>query len=86
MAGTICQSMIKICDIGIVKPLCLIYNQCLASGTFPKTWKKDSVIPVHKKESRQLKKNYRPTSLLPICGEIFEKIIFDVIYKHQSSF
>ena len=75
-------AMIKICDVGIVKPLCLIYNQCLASGTFPEIWKKGNVIPVHKKESRQLKKNYRPISLLPICGKIFEKIIFDVIYKH----
>ena len=59
-------AMIKICDVGIVKPLCLIYNQCLVSGTFPEIWKKGNVIPVHKKESRQLKKNYRPISLLPI--------------------
>ena len=33
-------AMIKICDVGIMKPLCLIYNQCLASGTFPEIWKK----------------------------------------------
>ena len=77
-------AMIKICDVGIVKPLCLIYNKCLASGTFPEIWKKGNVIPVHKKESRQLKKNYRPISLLPICGKILEKIIFDVIYKHLT--
>ena len=37
-----------------------------------------------KKESRQLKKNYRPISLLPICGKILEKIVFDVIYKHLT--
>ena len=46
-------AVIKICDVGIVKPLCLIYNQCLASGTSPEIWKKGNVIPVHKKESRQ---------------------------------
>ena len=77
-------AMIKICDVGIMKPLCLIYNKCLASGTFPEIWKKGNVIPVHKKESRQLKKNYRPISLLPICGKILEKIVFDVIYKHLT--
>ena len=34
------------------------------------------------KESRQLKKNYRPISMLPICGKLFEKLIFDEIYDH----
>ena len=43
---------------------------------------KGNVIPVHRKESRQLKKNYRSISLLPICGKSFKKMIFDVIYKH----
>ena len=44
--------------------------------------KKANVIPIHKKESRQSKKNYRPISLLPIFGKIFEKLIFDAIYLH----
>ena len=33
------------------------------------------------KNSRQVKSNYRPISLLPICGKIFEKIVFDSLYK-----
>ena len=45
---------------------------------------KCNVIPVHKKESRQLKNNYRPISLLLICGKILEETIFDVIYKHLT--
>ena len=49
-----------------------------------KSGKKGNVIPVHKKESRQLNKNYRSISLLPICGKIFKKNIFDVIYKHLT--
>ena len=41
----------------------------------------EDVFPIHKKESRQLKKNYRPISLLPTCGKIFKKLIFDVMYE-----
>ena len=37
--------------------------------------------PTHsQKNNRQIKSNYRPISLLPICGEIFEKIVFDQVY------
>ena len=64
--------MIKICDAEVVKPLCMIFNQCLETGVFPEMWKWGNVLP----------KNYIPISLLPICGKIFEKIIFDSIYKH----
>ena len=71
-------SMIK-SDHSIVRPLCLIYDRCIESGQYPQTWKKANVLPIHKKESRKLRKNYRPISLLPICGKIFAKLVFDVM-------
>ena len=49
-------SMLKICDYSIVRPLCLIYKACLETGNFPMSWKKANVFPIHRKESRQLKK------------------------------
>ena len=60
----------------------MIYEKCLESGIYPALWKRANVIPVHKKGSRQSKQNYRPISLLPIFGKIFEKIIFETIYCH----
>ena len=45
----------------------------MVTGIFPDIWKKANIIPVHKKESRQIKKNYRPISLLPICGKYLKK-------------
>ena len=89
-------AMIKICDDCLVEPLSLIFEKCLETGVYPSSWKRANIIPVHKKGSRQDKKNYRPISLLPICGKILEKVIFDEIYQylcnnqmltpHQSGF
>ena len=78
------MSMIMIRDAEIIIPLCLIYEKCLAARKFPEIWKKVNVLQNHKKESRQIKSTYRPISLLPICGKIFEKLIFDCIYEHLT--
>ena len=68
-------AMLKICDISISKPLCYLFKNCLSESTFPEAWKKANVVPIFKKGSRQDFKNYRPISLLPICGKIFERLM-----------
>ena len=45
-------------------------------------WKLANVTPIFKKGDKQLIKNYRPISLLPICGKILEKIIFKNLYSY----
>ena len=45
-------------------------------------WKLANVTPIFKKGDKQLIKNYRPISLLRICGKIFEKIIFNNLYAY----
>ena len=42
-------------------------------------------MPVHKKNEKNLKTNYRPISLLPIFGKVLEKLIFDSLYSHLTS-
>ena len=44
----------------LLKLLSLIYQSCLATGTFPESWKCANVQPIHKKNNRQFKSNYRP--------------------------
>ena len=39
-------------------------------------------FPVYKKDCKQLVKNYRPISLLPVFGKIFEKILFNNLYPY----
>ena len=55
--------MIKICDESILSPLKIIFDTALKSGIYPENWKKANIIPVHKKESKNILKNYRPISL-----------------------
>ena len=88
--------MLKICDSVVVEPLSLIFKNCLDSGIFPNLWKKFHIIPTHKKIDKRCINNYRPVSLLPICGKIFERIIYNPVYlylennnllnPHQSGF
>ena len=78
-------SMIKLCGDSLVLPLNIIFNNILRTAKFPKQWKSANVTPVHKKENKQLIKNYRPISLLPIFAKVFEKIIFRHLYNHLVS-
>ena len=71
--------MVKICDDSICKPSKLIFQPCLESGKFPTKWKKSNVVPIHKKGDKQILKNYRPISLLPITGKILERLLYDTM-------
>ena len=88
--------MLKLSQKSILKPLKLIFEICLQTRLFPDQWKKASVVPIHKKGDKQLIENYRPVSLLPICGMVFERLIFNSLFSyfiennllspHQSGF
>ena len=74
--------MIKLRGKSIVYPLKLIFEASLQGGEFPDYWKKANVVPVHKKESKNFVKNYRPISLLPIFGKIFDRVIFKDLFNY----
>ena len=61
--------MKKICSESILKPLELIFKSCLEN------------VPVHKRNNKQLIKNYRPISLLPVCGKILERLIYNKMFE-----
>ena len=73
--------MLKLCGDAICEPLQLIFNQALVSRSFPCDWKKANIVPIHKKGDKQTLKNYRPVSLLPICGKTFERLIFNEMFR-----
>ena len=76
--------MLKACGESILKPLELIFKSCIESGKFPIEWKKANVAPVHKKNNKQLIENNRPISLLPVCGKILERIIYNKMFEFFS--
>ena len=73
--------MLKICGDSIYEPLKIIFRQVILTGVFPSESKKGNIASVHKKSGKQNIKNYRPVSLLPICGKIFERLIFNKMFR-----
>ena len=88
--------LLKICGDSICKPLSIIFRSCLRTGIFPLEWKKANIVPIHKKGDKQTVINYRPVSLLPVCGKISERLLYnemlnlflenDLISQKQSGF
>ena len=74
--------MIKLCSKSITYPLKLKFEASLQEGTFLSCWKKANVVPMHKKEDKNLLKNYRPISFLLIFGKIFERILFKDLFNY----
>ena len=62
----------------------LIFKTSLRNSRFPLEWKKANVVPTHKKGDKKTIKNYRPISLLPICGKIFERLLYDTMFDFFS--
>ena len=73
--------MLKFFDESICKPLGIIFRSCLENGKFPSQWKKANVVDAFKKNNKQELKNYRPISLLPVSGKIFERLLYDSMFK-----
>jgi len=50
-------------------------NQSLNSGVVLTDWCIANIFTLHKKNARELPKNYRPISLIPISSKILEHIV-----------
>ena len=66
----------------LIPQLCYIFKQAIETGKFPDKWKIATIVPIFKGGNKEDVSNYRPVSLLPITGKIFEKIIHYHIVNH----
>ena len=60
------------------------YNDSISKSIFPYPLKMADITPVHKKDNKLMKENYRPVSILSSFSKIFEKIIYDDISKYME--
>ena len=72
--------MLKVFIKSIINPLLIIYKK-FEKGCFTNEWKKANLVPVHKKNDKQLLKNHGPTSLLPICSKVLERLLYNSMYE-----
>ena len=80
-----------VCGESVYRPLNIIFKTCLNTGNFPLEWKKGNVVPIHKKYDKRNVKKYRSVSRLPICGKIFERLIYllsedNLLFPNQPGF
>lgn len=70
----------------VIAPFLLhIFNFCLTSSTFPKSWKRSRIIPVHKNTRSCELKDFRPISILPSLSKALEMVIKSQISCYLNS-
>ena len=60
----------------LTAPLQLKFNRCIELRQYPESLKIAKVIPFLKNGNKDDPSNFRPISLLPIIGKVFDRIIF----------
>ena len=51
-------------------------NCCINTSSYPSLLKRADITPVHKKDSKSAKNNYRPVSILLNISKLYERIMF----------
>mgnify|MGYP001950330936 CR=1 FL=1 len=76
------MKLFKVISNLISVPLANIINKSLETGNFPDSLKLARVTPIHKEDQKTDINNYRPISVLPPISKIFEKVVYNQLYKY----
>ena len=58
------------------------FNNMIENSVFPVSLKQADIKPIHKKDSRRDKENYRPLSILPNLSKIYERCLYTQMNKY----
>ena len=62
-------------------------NCCINTSSYPSLLKRADITPVHKKDSKSSKNNYRPVSILPNISKLYERTMFKQMSEYfENSF
>ena len=61
------------------------FNNSLSCSTFPTAMKYAEVTPIHKKDDKTDKENYRPISILPDLSKVYERLMYNQIYPNSQT-
>ena len=68
----------------IDRPLHHIITLSVMQSRFPRSWKYSKVIPLHKKDCKLERSNYRPVSILSPLSKILEKVVYEQLYEYLT--
>jgi len=71
------------CATVLYQPLCYLFNLTLQFSYFPREWRIHKIVPIFKST---FVRNYRPISLLSNTSKVLERIIYNKIVNHISTF
>ena len=78
----IASYFLKVAFPAISDSLCDIFNLSLSCRVFPDSWKVPRVAPIFKEGLSDDRSNYRPISVLPAASRLFEKLVYDQLYRY----
>lgn len=81
---SISSKLLKKMGTIIAPSLTVIINQSLCTGIFPNKLKIAKVIPLYKKNDDSQIENYRPISLLSSISKLFERVVFNQLYRYMN--
>ena len=87
--GELPPRIIKEFDVELAKPLEVLYNKIIQSGTWPEQWKTEYTTHIGKFPMPDSKDDLRPISLPPFLGKVMEHFVVEWlldIFGHKLDF
>ena len=84
--STYSANILKYISNIVSQPLSRIINKSIRNSYFPEQLKIARVRPIHKGGCPTDMNNYRPISILPLMSKIFERVVYNQLYKFVEKY